>query len=115
LFTFPNADNIDAATTSAQSSYVDLRALQTLYLHSDSFGNSASIGPNGVRSILLKIPVLAGFGGLITFQCPGFTADLMPVQTRALKRMRFTLKDSRGNIVDLQGGHISFTIVLSIQ
>jgi hypothetical protein len=39
----------------------------------------------------------------------------MPVQTRALKRMRFTLKDSRGNIVDLQGGHISFTIVLSIQ
>ena len=70
LFTFPTAANIEGATTSAQSSYVDLRALQTLYLHSDSFRNACSIGPNGVRTILLKIPVLAVFGSLITFLCP---------------------------------------------
>jgi hypothetical protein len=115
LFSFPLVEYPQFASTSAQSSYVDLRALHTVYLHSPSFGNGCSIGPGGVRTILLKIPVLAAFGNLITFQSPGYTADLMPVSTRCLRRMQFTLRDSRGNVVDLQGGHISFTIVLSTE
>ena len=95
------------------SSFIDLRSKHSLFVHSPSFGNYTSIGPNGTRTILLKVPVDSAYGSMIHFQHSGHPADFIEVSTRGLKSLTFELRDAYGNLVNLKGGHWSMTIVFA--
>ena len=95
------------------SSFIVLRSKHSLFVHSPSFGNYTALGPNGTRTILLKVPVDSAYGSVIHYQHSGHPQDYIEVSTRGLKSMTFELRDARGNLVDLRGGHWSMTIVFA--
>ena len=119
LFTFESAladpTNINATAylSTHTSSFIDLRSKHSLFVHSPSFGNYTSIGPNGVRTILCKIPVDSAYGSVIHFQNAGHVLDYIEASTRALKSLTFELRDAKGNLISLNGGHWSMTIVFA--
>ena len=92
------------------SSFVDLRSKHSLFLHS-SIGNSDSLGPTGLRSILAKIPVDGAYSSIIRYQHSASPYDLTSVGPTFLQRPRFYLRDTRNQRVDLGGSHWSATIV----
>jgi hypothetical protein len=109
----PSNPNAVAYLSTHVSSFIDLRSKHSLFVHSPSFGNYTSIGPNGMRTILLKVPVDSAYGSVIHFQHSGHPADYIEVSTRGLKSLSFELRDARGNFVNLNGGHWSMTIVFA--
>jgi len=104
----PNDPYATAYLSTHVSSFIDLRSKHSLFVHSPSFGNYTSIGPNGTRTILLKVPVDSAYGSVIHFQHSGHPADFIEVSTRGLKSLTFELRD-----VSLNGGHWSMTIVFA--
>ena len=109
LFTVTN----QALQTSHQTGFVDLRSKHSLFVHSPSFRDYQSIGPRGVRTILAKIPVQSAYGSIIVYEHSGHVLDYLSITSGALKTLRFELRDARGNLVDLKGGHWSMTILLT--
>ena len=107
----PNDVHATAYLSTHVSSFIDLRSKHSLFVHSPSFGNYTSIGPNGTRTILLKVPVDSAYGSVIHYQHSGHPMDFIEVSTRGLKSLTFELRDARGNLVSLNGGHWSMTIV----
>ncbi len=108
---FPS-DSI-AYSTSKRSHFIDLRSRHSLYLHSQTFGSTSGIGPNGTRSIIMKCPVHASYGNLVIYEHPAMPQDYLEVNTRTLRRMSFRLADAYNHTIDLNGGHMSFTILLA--
>ena len=109
----PTNINQTAYLSTHVSSFIDLRSKHSLFVHYPSFGNYTSIGPNGTRTVLAKIPVDSAYGSVIHFQNAGHVLDYIEVSTRALKSLTFELRDARGNYVSLNGGHWSMTIVFA--
>ena len=103
--------SMSGLATSATSGFIDLRSKHSLFVHSPSFGNYTSIGPRGVRTILQKIPVHNAYGGLTFYEHSGHPADYIEVSSTTIRTMKFELRDARGNLVNLNGGHWSMTIV----
>ena len=99
--------------TSHQTEFVDLRSKHSIFVHSPSFADYQSIGPRGVRTILAKIPVSSAYGSVIHYEHSGHHLDYLSITAGALKNLRFELRDARGNILDLKGGHWSMTILLT--
>ena len=119
LFTFegslsdPSSASATAYLSTHTSSFIDLRSKHSLFVHSPSFGNYTSIGPNGTRTILLKVPVDSAYGSVIHYEHSGHPADFIEISTRGLKTLSFELRDAAGNLVQLNGGHWSMTIVFA--
>jgi len=109
----PSSPSATAYLSTHVSSFIDLRSKHSLFVHSPSFGNYTSIGPNGTRTILLKVPVDSAYGSVIHHQHSGHPMDFIEVSTRGLKSLTFELRDARGNLVGLNGGHWSMTIVFA--
>ena len=95
------------------SKFVDLRSKHSLFLHS-SLSNNDSVGPQGLRSILGKIPIDSAYGAVCRFAHGGSPYEMTSVGPTFLKTLRFWLRDARNNYIDLQGGHWSCTIVFCI-
>ena len=79
------------------SGYVNLHPIRNLYLISNTLGTYNSMAVNGEWGILKKIPVSADYNQLIYDQ----TFSLID----------FKLKDHTGEVVNLHGGHVSFSII----
>ncbi len=92
------------------SSFVDLRSKHSIFVHS-SLGNSDSLGPTGLRSILGKVPVDGAYGSIIHYQHSASSYDLTSVGPTFMQRIRFYLRDAHNNRVNLNGGHWSATIL----
>ena len=95
------------------SKFVDLRSKHSVFLHS-SLSNNDSIGPQGLRSILGKIPIEGSYGSVAHYQHGGSPYELTSIGPTFLKTIRFWLRDARNQPVDLQGGHWSATIVFCL-
>ena len=72
----------------------------------------ASIAPRGIRTCLAVIPVTAGYGALTVWTESSNVNNYIEPATRALRRINFEIKTSRGDRIDLQGGH--WTAVFAI-
>jgi hypothetical protein len=94
------------------SGYVDLVPIRNLYIVSSGLGSFNTMSVSGERSIVKKVPVNAGYGEMI-FDQSLVGIDYLDCSHQALSRLSFQLKDVFGNIVDLHGQHISFSIVFS--
>ena len=109
LFQFP----LGIFSASHTSSFIDLRSIHTLFIHSPSFGNYSCLAPGGVRTAIAKVACTVPYGSVLTMEHGGSMYDYIDVGTTTLKMLTFELKDARGNLVDLRGGNWSMTIVLA--
>ena len=92
------------------SGVVDLISIHSLYLTSSNLSTYNNIGPRGERNILKKIICNVGFGELLT-EYNWMAEDYTDVSNRALKLIDFKLVDTYGNVLDLNGAHISFSLL----
>ena len=65
---------------------------------------------NGEWGLLEKIPVSADYNQLIYDQTV-LGMDYLDCSNQPLSLIDFKLKDRNGNIVNLHGGHVSFSII----
>ena len=93
-----------------KTNYLDLLPIRNLYLISNTLGNHNSMSINGEWGILNKIPVSSGYNKLIYDQTV-IGMDYLDCLGQTLSRIDFKVKDHEGNIVNLHGNHISFSII----
>ena len=101
------------SATSHVSGFVDLRRVHNIFVHSPSFGNYNTVAPGGVRTVLCKIPVEVGYGGLVRWSTSGSSFDYIECGVRSIHLLRLELKDADGNLLDLQGTSFSLTLLFS--
>ena len=94
-----------------KSSFIDVRRVHNIYLHCPGFGAYQSYGCRGSRSILAKIPVLTGYGGLVHWQNSGSEHDCIDVGVSSLTSLKLELRDAEGIELDLQGTSWSCTLI----
>ncbi len=94
------------------SGYIDMYPLRNIYMTCSGLGNFNTMSISGDRNIIKKIPVTAGHGEVI-FDQTVTGMDYLDCSRQTLSRVSFQLKDVFGNIIDLHGNHISFSIVFS--
>ena len=84
------------------SGFINLLRYNNLYIHSGNLGVRNSIGPRGESTIIRKIPVTAGYGG-VTFYQQSPAHDYAECSRQLLRRLEFQLKDVNGEFIDLHG------------
>ena len=99
--------------TSASTGAVDVRRTHSLCLHSPTLTNYKCLGPAGSRSILARVPVTSGYGSILHQQHSGHILDYTPCGGVTLQTIRFELRNSDNEPVDLRGGHVSFTLLFA--
>jgi hypothetical protein len=85
-------------------------AHHTVYLVCPQLGNYRSIGPLGERDILKKIVIQANPLEIMT-DLNLNVEDFADVSRLTLKSLSFRLTDVYGNIINLHGQNISFTLI----
>lgn len=106
----PFPDGSTAASVHT-STFVDVRRVHSIYVHSPSFGNYNCVGPRGERTILAKVPVTEGYGSLLHWHGNGSEHDFIECGVRALKVLRLELRDVAGRPLVLKGTHWSATLI----
>ena len=91
------------------SGVVDVLGIHNIYITSPHFGRT-SFGPKGERNILKKLVVNAPFGGLVTESWLN-DQDYTDCSKHLLRTLEFRITDSYGNTLELNGGHVSFTLI----
>ena len=82
------------------------------YLHSDNLGAPmGSIGPRGQTSIIRAIRVNAPHGHWITSDL-NHAFDFCDVSGQQLSSLQFSLRDVNGDLIDLKGRSINFSVIL---
>ena len=89
---------------------VDLLPLHSLYITSTKLSNYSSLSVNGSRSTLKKLLVTTGFGQVNTYDYV-FPEEAVDVSGLSLKLLDFQIRDSFGNYVDLNGAHVTFSLL----
>ena len=98
------------ANTEFETGFLDLLNTHNIYLHCPNLGHYNCIGVRGENSIIKKIPVSSSFGYLILDSVVA-PHDKIDVSRQSIKTLQFTLKNVHGNIINLHGAHISFSLI----
>ena len=94
------------------SGYTNTLSIHSVYLHSTSLGNFKVMGPRGERTCIRKIPVNSSFGG-VTFDNLFHSQDFIECEGVTLRTLQFEVKDAFGREIDLNGAHVSFSLLFS--
>ena len=106
--TVPKAyDNTDHVT-----GYIDIYPVRNIYMTASGLGNFNTMSVAGDRNIVKKNPVTASHGEVI-FDQTVTGMDYLDCSRQTLSRLSFTLGDVYGTVLELNGNHISFSIVFS--
>jgi len=89
--------------------FLNMITHQDLYLTSASLGSFDAMGARGESSVIRKIPVNASWGSSIIDKLSD-ADDSMSCSKLSLTTIDFQIRGVRGNVVPLNGGHVSFTI-----
>lgn len=93
-----------------ETGFIDLLNVHNIYMHCPNIGHYNCIGVRGENSIIKKIPVSSSFGYLILDSVVA-PHDKIDVSRQCIKTMRFTLKNVHGNIINLHGAHVSWSLI----
>ena len=108
IINFPFANILG---TAHKSSFIDIRRAHSIYVNAPGFGDYSTIGPRGNRSIIGKVPVLVGYGGLVHHQTSGSDHDCVRVGVSSLASITLELQDVHGNRLDLNQASWSATLI----
>lgn len=108
----PNNINIFIQESTPYYGYLDLHQIRALYMTSGALTNYDTLSTFNMTGIIKKIPMRANFNDLI-FDNLDSVFDYVEVGRRGIDTLDFQLRNTNGDIVDLQGAHISFTIIFS--
>jgi len=100
---------INSDATPFTTGFLNLLNYQDIYLTSGNLGSFDSQGARGESSVIRKICVNAAWGFSIIEKISS-DDDQLSCSKLALSTLDFQLRDIRGRIVNLHGGHISFTV-----
>ena len=103
---------VNNTTSPFVSGFIDMYPCRNVYMTSSEIGNFNTVSVAGDRNIIKKIPVNAGHGEVI-FDQTITGMDYLDCSRQTLSRISFQLCDVYGNIFNLNGDHISFSIVFS--
>ena len=94
-----------------ESNFLDLVNTHSIYIHSPNLGfHYNTIGCKGESSIIKKVPVSSSFGYMILDSVVA-PHDKIDVSKQSIKSLSFQLKNVYGNIINLHGGSVSFSLV----
>ena len=113
LYAFDNPNVGGSFPKTLRSSHIDVRSRHVLYLHSDALAGMRTIGPNGSRSVICRVPVSTTFGGVLFREHSSHPIDYIPVGGRTLTTIDVAVRDSFGQIVPLHGSHLSFELLFA--
>jgi hypothetical protein len=99
-------------TTDFVSGYIDVYPIRNIYMTASGLGNFNTISVAGDRNIVKKILVNAPHGDVI-FDQTVTGMDYLDCSHQTLSRLSFQLRDVYGTVLELNGNHISFSIVFS--
>jgi hypothetical protein len=107
-------DDIYTLGTTMVGGSIDLRPCHTIYLTSPNFSNNDVLGPNGgLRNTIRRIAITEPAKGLQYSEHSGHSEDFISCGGMSLRTLRFTLRDSFGNIVTMNGGHCAFSLLFA--
>ena len=89
--------------------FLNMITYQDLYITSATLGSFDSMGVRGESSVIRKVCVNASWGSSIIDKLY-LDSDEMSCSKLSLTTIDFQVRGVRGNVVDLNGGHVSFTI-----
>jgi hypothetical protein len=92
-----------------KSNPISLQPLDYVLLNAYGLGNTSYGSREGERHIIKKIP-LSSYGET-TVMSYFDVSDYTPANKISLTRLKFTVTDPFGNIVDLHGGNVSFSLL----
>ena len=98
------------ANNAFQTGLIDLQPIHSLYLASNRLSTYSNLGPASQRNILKKILITTGFGEVNT-SMDAWHDDKVYVGGLNLKLLDFRLCDAFGNVIDLNGAHITFSLL----
>ena len=98
------------SVNSYETGFLDLLNIHSLYLRSSNLGSFQTIGARGESDIIKKIPVSSGYGYLIIDTVVS-NHDKIDVSRQTLKTLEFRLTNVKGEVVDLHGAHVSWSLV----
>jgi hypothetical protein len=90
--------------------HVDIAGTRVLYLCSSNFGHYSSLGPRGESDIIRSIYVDASNGSYIVDRLAN-PFEFIECAGQQLQSLRFSLRDGNGQLVNLRGRSISFSII----
>ena len=98
--------------TNHVTGYIDIYPMRNLYMTASGLGNFNTMSVAGDRNIVKKIPVTSPDGEMI-FDQTVTGMDYLDCSRQTLSRLSFQLRDVFGTVLELNGNHISFSIVSS--
>ena len=93
-----------------EGGFIDLFNVHSVYIHSPNLGHYNSIGVRGESTIIKQVTVSSGFGCLILDSVVA-PHDKIDVSRQLIKTAQFSLKNAHGNVIDLHGAHVSWSLV----
>jgi hypothetical protein len=102
--------NIVSGLTEIMPHHVDIVGVRVLFLASSNFGAYNCLGPRGETDYIRQIMVNEGYSGYITDKL-NHPAEYIDVGGAQLQSLRFRLVDGSGEVVDMKGRSIAFSII----
>jgi hypothetical protein len=99
-------------SSSYNSNSLNLQSIRNIYIHSPNLGSYSSIGPQGERTIIKKVPITSNTNEMV-FNQVMTSNDFIDCSRQTWKTLEFYLKDSRGNYINFHGSNLSFSIIFS--
>jgi hypothetical protein len=90
--------------------FLDLLTVHNIYIHSNNLGHYNTIGVRGENTIIKKTPVSSGFGYMILDSVVA-PHDKIDVSRQTIKTLNFSFKNVHGNVIDLHGANVSFSMI----
>ena len=101
-----------SVTNTFLSGNIDMNPLRNVHLSCTGLGNFSTTSLTGDRNIMKKIPI-NGQPGAIIYDSTQTGVDHLDCSRQTLSRISFQLKDNFGQLINLHGIHLSFSLVSS--
>ena len=96
--------------TSFETGFIYVFNVHNIYIHSSNLGYYGSTGVRGENTNIKKVYVSNSFGYLIMDSVVA-PHDKTDVSRQLFETLQFTLKNVHGNVIDLHGAHVSFSMI----
>jgi hypothetical protein len=118
-FTMNDVMKVSGVTTysdtggTLETGFINLRSIHNIYITSPNLGSFDTLGPRGEQNIVKKVPVSSDWGYVI-FDSVVSEHDHIDVSKGYFKTIELTLRDVRGNVINLNKAHWSVSIAFSM-